>query len=302
METNQNINNQPPKKKFNNAWIYVPLVLVLVASNIYLYNQKNNEKEVYQENVEVKDSTINTLKLEYEASLVRLDDLIGKNAGLDSMLENKNSEISKIKSKLDEITRKQRITEEEYKTAKKLIESLNSKLTGYEAEIRQLKTENQALNEQVTSLSTENQTLNEKVDMAKVLFASNITMTPINLKKGGTKEVETSKARKVDVLRIKFDIVKNLLEESGSKDFYLLIRNPEGELLSNPGLGSGSFITADGSTKYYSLSQTVRLNQGEELKDITVDWNQAASYQKGNYNVEIYYRGQQVGKSTVELK
>lgn len=303
MNTNQNMMDEqpPPKKKFNNAWIYIPLVLLLIASNIYLYNQKTKDNEMYQEDVEVKDSTIGILKLEYDASLVRLDDLIGKNATLDSMLTSKDSEVAKIRSKLNEIIKKQKITAEEYRTAKVLIASLNSKINGYEEQIKQLKAENQNLNEQVSTLSTTNETLNEQLDLAKLLYASNIDMQPINMKRGGKKEVTTSKARKVDVLRVKFDIVKNLLEESGNKEFFLLIKNPEGKLLSNPALGSGSFVTPDGDTKFYSISKIVMLNKGEELKNITTDWNQAADYEKGNYKVEIYYKGFLVGSGTVAL-
>ncbi len=295
-------NTPTTSKKFNNAWIYIPLVILLIVSNVILYYKKNAQDEVHQDVLVVKDSTIVTLKAEYDASLVRLDDLMGKNAQLDSLLNDKNSEVGKIKARINELTKKQKMTEEEYREAKALIGSLRKRIDGYESEIAALKTANAGLTEQVSALTSANETLAQEIDLGKILFASNIELLPIDLRKKGSKEVETSKARRVDVLRIKFDIVKNLLESSGNKEFYILIYNPDGTLLSNPGLGSGGFTLPDGATKYYSISKNVFLEKGQELKGITVDWNQAASYAKGNYTVEIYHKGYEVGKGTVALK
>lgn len=291
-----------PKKKFNNAWIYIPIVLLLIGSNIFLYYQKNNQESDHQDQIVTKDSTIVTLKSEYDASLVRLDDLMGKNAALDSMLVDKNSELSKIKARINELTNKSKMSAEELQEAKVLIASLRKKIDGYEQEIGVLKAKNASLTGQVETLTSDNQTLTEQIDLGKILAASNIQMTPIDLRKNGNKEVETTKAKRVDVLRVKFDIVKNLLDEGGNKEFFIVMRNPDGELLSNPSLGSGSFVNANGSNVNYSVSKTVNLEKGQELKDIVVDWNQATSYEKGNYQVEIYHKGYQIGNGTVALR
>lgn len=291
-----------PKKKFNNAWIYIPIVLLLIASNVFLYLQKNQQDNLHQDELVVKDSTITTLKTEYEASLVRLDDLVGKNAALDSMLNDKNSEIGKIKARINELTNKSKISTQELQEARVLIASLNKRILKYEEEIGILKKQNANLNEQVSTLTNDNQVLNEKVDLGKVLAASNIELTPIDLRKKGSKEVETTKARRVDVLRVKFDIVKNLLDEGGNKELFLVIKNPQGELLANASQGSGSFVKADGGSVNYSLSKTVHLSQGEALRDIHADWNQATAYEKGNYQVEIYHKGYLIGNGTVVLK
>lgn len=291
-----------PKKKFNNAWIYIPIVLLLIGSNIFLYYQKNNQETDHQDQIVTKDSTIVTLKSEYDASLVRLDDLMGKNAALDSMLVDKNSELSKIKARINELTNKSKMSAEELQEAKVLIASLRKKIDGYEQEIGVLKAKNASLTGQVETLTSDNQTLTEQIDLGKILAASNIQMTPIDLRRNGNKEVETTKAKRVDVLRVKFDIVKNLLDEGGNKEFFIVMRNPDGELLSNPSLGSGSFVNANGSNVNYSVSKTVNLEKGQELKDIVVDWNQATSYEKGNYQVEIYHKGYQIGNGTIALR
>lgn len=302
MDMNNKDANTGAKKKFSNAWIYIPLLLLLVASNIFFFYRGSDDSAQAVEEILTKDSTINILRSEYSASLLRLDDLKSQNSKLDSLLNNKDSEIGKIKGRIDELTKKQKMTDLEYREAKQLIASLNEKILGYEAEIQRLKDENQNLTTQVGDLNTQNQQLNEKIDLAKMLHASNIRILAIDLKKKGTKEVETTRARKVDVLRVQFDMVKNLIAESSNKELFIVIKTPQGELLSNAALGSGSFITAEGNSKYYSISKSIYLEQGKPLEGITVDWSQSAPYAKGDYHVEIYYKGHLIGSGKAALR
>ena len=71
-------------------------------------------------------------------------------------------------------------------------------------------------------------------------------MEAINLKRGGKKEVETSKARRADMLRVVFDIDENRIAESGNKEIFLRITSPDGRLLSNAAYGSGVTTADDG--------------------------------------------------------
>lgn len=299
-------NNNTPAPKKNNLWIYLTAGLIVLAGiNIYLYFSKN---KVDQENVQlsediiVQDSTLQSLQAEYNASLVRLDELVGKNAALDSLLKTKDGEFQKIQKRIQEITSKNNITEKEYKEAKTLIESLQIKITHYEREIANLKNENRTLRILNDSLTINNAALNEKVELAKVLHVSNIKLNPIDVRRGGAKEKETAKARKVDLLRIQFDIDKNLIDEAGNKDLYIKVIDPTGDLLSNPALGSGSFITAEGNTEFYSISKRVMLEKQQALSGVTVDWNQSAEYEPGEYLVEIFHKGHVIGKQKVTLK
>lgn len=302
--TNLNNNSNLPKK--SNTWMYLTAIIaVLVGLNLYLYyskNKDNSEKELLIEENVVQDSTIRVLQTEYNASLVRLDELVGKNAKLDSLLTEKDGEISKIKKRISEITSKSKISEQEYKEAKSLIESLKIKLSNYEAQIDQLKKENAYLKGTNDSLLTNNAVLQDKIELGKVLHASNMRLTPIDLRKGGRKEKETAKAKRVDVLRIAFDIDRNLVDEDGDKILYICVINPEGELLTNPALGSGSFTNADGKLSYYSLSKKVYIEKGKSLNDITLDWNQGADYIKGDYKVIVYHKGYEIGQEQVSLR
>src|SRR5690606_4365344 len=122
-------------------------------------------------------------------------------------------------------------------------------------EIAGLKSEQRQLSSAIETLTESNVSSQEKIEVAKVLNAANIRLQAIDLRKGGKKEKETTKAKRVDIVRIIFDINENKLAESGSKELLLVIKDPEGELLSNAALGSGRFTTADDETKYYTLSK-----------------------------------------------
>lgn len=298
-------NTEPTRNRRSNTWIYAVIIALLLCTNVYLFLQKDkNQQKLLQtkQQLQRSDTSLSNLQTEYNASLARLDELTGKNAQLDKLLKEKDSELTKTKARIQEILSKNNATAREIAEAKNLIGKLNRRITDYEEQIASLKKENQALTLQRDSVAVTNNDLQQKVDLAKVLHASNIRLKGIKLTNGGRKEKETEKAKRVDLLRITFDIDENRIAESGSKELNICIINPEGELLSNAALGSGSFKTAEGLSKYYSVSKNVMLPVQQPVNDITVDWQQSAEYNKGSYTVEIYHHGYLIGKGTVNLR
>lgn len=293
------------KSKKNNTWIYISIIVLLLATNIYLFLQRKNDRQetlVISEQLQNTTSEKEILQNEYNAALARLDDLTSNNTALKKKLASQNSEMQHIKDRIQVILSKSNATQTELKEARGLITSLNNRIAGYEEQIAHLKKQNTTLVIQRDSVVSKNDSLTKKVNIAKILHASNIRLKAIFLRKGGRKESFTDKAKRVDLLRIIFDIDENLLAESGTKEFDIRIVNPDGILLSNAALGSGSFIDNKGKTQYYSLSKTVELTSGMPLNDIDVDWKQASSYEKGSYLVEIYYEGNLIGQGTTTLR
>jgi predicted nuclease with TOPRIM domain len=296
---------EPSRSRRNNTWIYAVIIALLLATNVYLFLQRNKSQQKSleaQQQLQQADSSMSNLQDEYNASLARLDDLTGKNAQLDKLLKQKDSDLSKTKSRIQEILAKNNATQKEIAEARSLIKKLNTRIENYEQQITQLKKQNVQLAQQRDSVVVTNTDLQQKVDLAKVLHASNIRLKGINLTNGGRKEKETEKAKRMDLLRIIFDIDENRIAESGRKELNICIINPNGELLSNAALGSGSFKTSDGQSRYYSVSKTVALQTEQPVKDINVDWQQSAEYSKGIYTVEIYHQGYLIGKGSVSLR
>jgi hypothetical protein len=299
--------------KRNNTWIYVVIIVLLLATNAYLFINKNTiteQKEMVEVEKAKSDSSYTQVKTEYDAALVRLDGLVNKNNQLDSIVNNKDGEITKLKSEINRIMSKSNASKAELEKAKRLVAQLNGKVKSYEEQIAQLKGENGKLVEvngvltkERDSTVTQNIGLQNKVKLGAVLHASNIRMTPIHLKNHGKKEKTTTKAKRVDIMRITFDIDENRIAESGMKELFLAITGPKGNLLTSAAYGSGvTSLAQGGGSLNYTLSKQIQLQQNMPVKNVDIDWKQEGDYESGAYKISIYHEGYLIGSGSVNLK
>lgn len=297
------------KTRRNYTWIYLSVIALLLGTCIYLFLNRNamiEQRNTAMLQVDSVSTSRDDLQKEYDAALVRLDDLVSKNTELNSQIQNSNGEVAKLKQQIDGIMRNKNATEKDLKKARQLINTLNHTVRSYEDQIAELKgenehltTQNQSLTQERDSTVTENQSLKR---VGSVLHASNIRMIPIDLRRNGSKEKETTKARRVDVLRILFDIDENRIAESGNKEIFLRITGPDGMLLSNAAYGSGMTTTEQGERIGYTLSREILITKSEMLKDVAVDWKQDSDYRRGSYLIELYHQGFRIGSGGVTLR
>jgi predicted nuclease with TOPRIM domain len=284
----------------------------LLGACIYLFVSRKNTIQQVVTVSDQRDSAISSresLNTEYQAAIARLDQLNTTNAALSNEIKDKDGELQRMRSELQSIMSKERRSEADNARAKALIAKLNTKVASYEERIATLEGENKQLTAQNTSLSEEKQKitdentgLQQKVKLGAVLHASDIRMEAINLKRHGSKEVETSKAKKADMLRVIFDIDENRIAESGTKEIFLRITGPDGRLLSNAAYGSGVTTLDDGQQLSYTLSKQVSLVQNTPVKGIVADWKQDSDYQRGTYAIDIYNAGFRIGGGSVTLR
>ncbi len=296
----------------NNTWIYLGVIAVLLGACIYLFTTRNtamNQVKTLTDTVRVTSAAKESLNTEYEAAIARLDQLNTTNSQLSNEIKDKDGELQKMRSELQGIMSKEKRSEGDNAKAKALIAKLNSKVAGYETRISELEGENRNLTAANTSLTEEkdkvtqeNSGLQQKVKLGAVLHASNITLEAINLKRGGRKEVETSKASRADMLRIRFDIDENRLVDNGSKDIFVRVTSPDGRLLSNAAYGSGVTTTDDGQQLSYTASKSVSLSANTPVKGVQIDWKQESDYQKGTYAIDLYNAGFRIGGGSVTLR
>jgi hypothetical protein len=303
-------NTTPPKRNW--TWIYWAIIALSVGLNIYLFSSRNTVIEQRDEaNIMYasSDSSRRAVEEEYKSALYRLDQLVSKNAQLDSLLQNSDSEVSKLKDQINKIINDRNATLADLGKAKRLIARLNTKVKTYEERIAELEKENKDLTDinliiahERDSAVTENEGLSKKVKLGAVLHASNIRMQPIDLRRNGTKEKTTTRAKRVDVLRVLFDIDENRVADDGRKEIFLRITGPSGNVLSNAAYGSGVTTTYDGESLNYTLSKQIDLKQGQPVKNVVVDWNQDSDYERGAYQIEIFNEGYKIGSGSVTLK
>lgn len=309
-EQNTEVNSPTPKR--NNTTIYIAIIAVLLGLNIFLFVSRSrisSQRDEARSALDTLTTDRDAIKTEYDAALARLDLLVGKNAQLDSIVSNQNSELSRLRNEIQNILSNSRATAADYSRARKLVGQLNSKVKTYAERIAELEADNTRLNkynavlvEERDSTVTTNIALSQKVRLASVLHASNIRMVPIDLRRGGKREKETSKASRVDIFRITFDIDENRIAEDGVKELFIRILSPNGNLLSNAAYGSGVSETYDGQTLNYTLAKQISLKQGESVKDVVVDWHQDSNYERGDYKIEIFNEGYKIGSGSINLK
>lgn len=301
---------------FNSKNVFIGLLTaVVIGMGGYLAYDKKKDNQVI-ENKEAQIMTVTDAKSEiqknFDASLARLDSMSGINGKLQSQLSAKNSEIAKVKTEIRSILNKSNATSAELARAKELVSSLNGKISNLQADVARLTQENKSLNEEKVVLVADKaklsedlhtttvvkQELEKKVDIASTLNASNIVITPINIKRNGKEKVSTV-AKRVDKLIVSFD-VDNRIAQTGSTDVYVLVIGPDGQAIK-PETSGGMFTTRDNGEKVFTAKLPVDIETARK-KSVEFAFAPGTNFQKGNYTVQIYQNGFLIGEGTRELK
>lgn len=306
--------NEPQRSGSKNILIGI-LAAGLLGTWGYLLYDKNKTGEKLQQTEQQSVSYMSqrdSLKQMYDDVTIRLDSLTGSNNNLQGQLSERQSDIAKLKGEIANILRNKNATQAELARAKTLISELNGKIDGLEAEVTRLTGENQNLTASNTQLTAEKTTLEQNlatttsekqelqstVDVGSTFAAANFQITPINEKRNG-KEKVTSTAKRVDKLVISFD-VENRIAKSGPADIYAIVTAPDGKVISDPALNSGSLSTRADGEKTFTTKTAIEYEQGTR-KLIQIPLRQA-DFQRGDYKIEVYHNGFKIGEGVRTLK
>ena len=176
---------------------------------------------------------------------------------------------------------------------KELLVRLNDLNVKYEEEVQKntaLTEQNRVLSETVSAATAKNEELTTKVTNAQRLVLTGISLRAYNKKDKNEKHV--SKAKK---LGVSFTVTANNAAKPGMKDFYIIIKTPEGQQLT----GGGSF-SAEGTT----LNATARrqVEYANEEISTSVYWDVNTSLTPGDYTVRIFCDGQCLATRHCNLK
>lgn len=304
-------------KKDNKSNIIIILGIALVGSWIFFFYARHQSNSLIAEKdaqYAVLDSTRNSVQKEYDEAVIRLEDLTASNTSLDSLVKSRNQELDILKDKFRGLIRKQNATAADLSEAKKLVRELNGKIDDYIAQIDQLKAENKSLTSERNKLSADNKTLSSnlasseaakreaenKVDIGSTLNASKFTIAAVKERNSG-KERTTSSAKRADKLRISFYLDENRIATTGTKQLYIIAKDPSGKIIKEEALGSGKFGTREEGTLDYTTKVDVEYKQGES-KFVGFDLRQSERYVKGNYAISVYQNGFKIGEGVAVLK
>ena len=306
-----------PKKSDWRTFLSIGLVIALLGTWGYIIWDKSKTKETLQQKDTQYAAVVtekDTLQSLLDEATMRYDLLKTNNAKKDSTITTRDREISEKRKRIQSLLSKANATQAELAEAKKLIAELNSDIEVYKEQIETLKGENMQLTQEKEAVTEEKLKVEKNLDLAKssikerddvidvgsTLHAANFNITGVNEKRNG-KEKETTTAKRVDKLRITFDLDENRIATSGIKDLYISITAPDGSPVAVEALGSGKFTTRDGENKFFTHRIEINYTQGQR-QTVSFDWKQNANFATGNYKIEVFHNGFKIGEGVRSFK
>ena len=282
--------------------IILVLSLLLIASLGYIFKMSKDSKEDSEQIVKLTDeketalADLTQLKITYDAA-------IAENTSLSEELIAERDKVVKLIEDL----RKTKVDSGTLANYKKQISALQAKMNDLIRENDALKKLNQELANEIDSTKTilvetkeynqvlagQNEELTKTVEKASKLSILNLKTGAYKVKSSG-KEVATEKARRADILKVSFTIAENKVAKSGDKSYYVQVIDN-----NNNVLGEKKLIEFGNQSLTYSFITTVQY----ENNTVNVSENlPGENFQKGTYFVNIFDKGELVGKTSFTLK
>lgn len=303
-----------PSNNTRNIIIGVLAAGLLGTWGYFLLDNSKKQELIAVKSAEVTTATTarDSVQTAYNEALTRLDSLVGSNNSLTGQLTDRQTEIVKLKNQINSIVRNKNASAADLARARTLISSLNEKINGLEAEVARLMGENQTLaanntvltgeknrlTTELQSTTQQKEELTQRVDVGSTFSASNFSIRGIDEKKSG-KEKETDKAKKVNKLVVAFD-VENRIAQSGPADLYVIVTGPDGQVISNPSMGSGMLTTRNDGERSFTAKKSIEYEQGTH-QTISFPLRQE-KFQTGDYKIEVYHNGFKIAEGTRGLR
>ncbi len=296
----------PAPKNRSNALLLALVVLLLISNVVllYLWNQKGDQAQDAQQQVlAVTGEKENVTKL--------LEDMLSQYDTLSTENEQLNAEITAQKEHIEDLIKQSRSSEAGRIKAKKEIETLKRIMQGYIGTIDSLNTLNQALTAenlttkqelgevkgQKAALETTSAEQQAVIARGSVLRSTVMTASGMFERSSG-KQVDTDRAKKATQVKCCFSVGENLTAKAGPKTFYVRVISPDGSVL--PAAEGNNRFQFNGVEGEYSAKREADY-QNQPL-DMCVYWKATGDMVSGQYIVEVYESGGQVGTTSFILK
>jgi hypothetical protein len=302
---------QVQEKRKQRGLILWAIVLLLMGTNAYalwlywkeknkLVEQKTITEKIYVERDNVQADLI-VLQKEYE-------ELQTSDAKMQMEIEEKKARIAE----LIEEAKKHKNDARTIASLRKETETLRSIMIGYVHTIDSLNTLNIQLKEEKQTvikklgeekekqnvLIKEKEELKSTIAKGSVLNCFNIVAKAVSFKKSGTKEAETTKAKRTQKIKVSFTLGENKIARKGEKTVYVRIMTPDGKEMAKSYDESYKF-NFDSSSGYFAGKET--LNYANTEIDGVTYCEGMGDYVPGTYIIEITCDGVVVGNTTLKL-
>jgi len=302
----ENQTSETPKKNSNVIYFLIVVVLALLATDVYLYLQKNKSdtKIVYQNDEKTR------LQTELDSLEAQIEQVNAGKTKMTAALQAKNDSLkAKIRTLRIELA-KGKLTVAELAKAQEDVKQLRYFVTKYTADIDELKKQNASLTNERDTLKTnlvtaakkdsvltkQNKDLDTKVKVASALKVATVDVVAYKVRSSG-KEIDTKRSSVAKKIKINFTVAANSVAEKNMHDIYVRVIDPTGNLIT--GSDSGTF-NADGQDLQFTYKTSIDFK--DDGSGYTIDWVNPVAFQKGSYTVLLYADGYTMGKTSFSLK
>lgn len=296
------------KKKGIILWVIILLLMGTNGYTIWLLLKEQNrvvEQKIVTETIIVERDNVKSdllvLQRDYEG-------IVAKDAAMQKDIDEKKARIEEL------IIEAEKHKGDAYMLSKlrKEAETLRSIMQGYVRTIDSLNTLNQNLvaekktvlkqldveKEKQNTLVKEKEELKTTIAKGSILTCFNIGAKGVAFKRGGKKEIETSKARKTEKIKVTFSLGENKIARAGEKTVYVRIMTPDGKEMAKSYDETYKF-TFDKSSGYYAGKETLNY-ANTEITGVTYCEGQGELV-PGNYIITITCDGVTIGSSSLKL-
>jgi len=303
-ETNSVAENKGSK---TNKLLVIVTILLFGFCGYLIWQNLELQKLLEAEGVELADVTSERDQVQGE-----LKEMLAQYEEMETNNQELNEELAAEKAKIEELIKKAKGRNWTIHKLKKETETLRTIMKGFVVQIDslnqingRLRNENEVVRTELSSekdktknLSEKNEDLTDLVTVASYLKTSALKSYGVRVKSNNTGK-ETDRAKKVGKIRTQFTLLKNNITIPGNKWVYIRILTPDGKVLSEKTDDSNKFDFNGVRGLYSSKKQIDYKNQQQAL---TIDWKKTEDFPVGEYNVEVYADGVDIGKTKFSLK
>ena len=292
-------------KDKSKIYFFIIAIVALLATNVYFYvKYKSSGEKLYTLTLQKEKLQIEIDRI--EAELDNVDRLNIPNLPVE--ITNQQTSARNTIADLRKGLEANNVSDRQIQEANLQLDKLKNSVSLLLNEIDDLKHQNEMLKKQNEELSgvvkevnnnldklkENNDLLNKKVVVASSLKVSNIVVNGVERKKNGEYDIE-ARARKVDNLAIKFNVVDNSLARKGKREVFVRVVDPQGNLIA----ASNDVFYVHGDKLQYTFKEQINFtNNGEEYQFLWKD----TKFKKGAYTVLLYADNAIMGRASVVLK
>ncbi len=290
---------QTSKEKSLRAVMIAMAVVALALAAVLFYVWKQKSALVNDLEVEKQELTQQMMALQEDYNTLSSD-----YDSINSQLDTSRAEVAQLIERIQhtEATNRAKIRQYEkelgtlrtimrgYITQIDSLNTLNHKLTADAAAARREAAESKKANEE---LAQQIQDLSGQVAAGSVIKARGITLSAY----GNSENRTVDRSSRVKRLLTTLSLVENDLAPKGPVRVYIIVRDPDGIILTNNVRTSFEF---QGETRVASASREVDY-EGQEV-DLAIYLNDIDSYVKGVYTVEVFTQQARLGSAELLLR